>query len=198
MTRPLDWQANVRLVMLLGLAAHKLVWEVLKRRDPPALDRERATQAPFRRGIKVTKVAALIGLVAQLLLPQAVLPIARRPRALRVAGLTIYGVGLGIALLGRLQLGRNWADLEDARLRQDQSLVETGMYGFIRHPIYTGDLLLLTGLELALNSWLVLGLALPVAVIVDRAAAEEALLAGSLPGYAAYRGRTWRFVPYIF
>jgi len=77
----------------------------------------------------------------------------------------------------------------------EQALVTSGIYKYIRHPIYTGDMLLLLGLELALNSWLVLGVVLVVAVVVRQALAEETLLSAMVPNYKDYRRRTKMFIP---
>ena len=185
----------LRLGMLIGLLAHKGLWEILKRRDvapraaPPAI-------LPSVRLVKLAKIGALAFLMVQTLCLE-VLPIAREPRALRWVGAAIFVLGLATAMVGRVQLGRNWVDLEDAQVRPGQSLVEYGVYRYIRHPIYTGDLLLLVGLELALNSWLVLGTALLGAVVARRALVEEALLARQLAGYRAYCARTKRFIPFL-
>jgi protein-S-isoprenylcysteine O-methyltransferase Ste14 len=56
---------------------------------------------------------------------------------------------------------------------------------------------MLTGLELALNSWLVLTVLIPLAVGIRQALAEEALLSRVFPDYGAYRKRTKRFIPFI-
>jgi protein-S-isoprenylcysteine O-methyltransferase Ste14 len=182
----------LRLAMLLGLVAHKGLWEVLKRRDgarTPVL-------APSIRLVKLAKMAMLAFLAVQTLCLE-VLPIAREPGPLRLVGAGIFVVGLATAMSARVQLGRNWVDLEDARVLPEQPVVEHGLYRYIRHPIYTGDLLLLVGLELAVNSWLVLGVAPLVAVVIRRALAEEALLARRLAGYRAYCARTKRFIPFV-
>jgi len=185
----------LRVLLLLGLAAHKGLWEVLKRRAgaPPAMA---LPVSPDIRLIKLAKVAVLAFLVTQTLCLE-ILPIARDPGTLRAVGAGIFVVGLATAMSARVQLGRNWADLEDARVLPTQSVVEHGLYRYIRHPIYTGDLLLLAGLELSLNSWLVLGVALLAAVVVRRALAEEALLAQRLAGYREYCARTKRFIPFV-
>jgi protein-S-isoprenylcysteine O-methyltransferase Ste14 len=104
---------------------------------------------------------------------------------------------LGTAVLGRVQLGKNWIDLEDYRVLPEQSLTTKGIYRYIRHPIYSGDILLLTGLELALNSWLVVVVFVPMIVAVKQALAEEALLARVFPAYGEYCRRTKRFIPFI-
>lgn len=182
-----------RLYLLAGLVAHKLVWEVLKRRDrPPAAGRTPNTA----RLLKAVKTAILAGLVVQTLLPE-LFPIMTDPQPLRVIGIALYTVGLAVALLARVQLGANWSDIEAPQILQRQTVVDRGIYRYIRHPIYTGDLLLLCGFELALNSWLVLGLVAMLPYVVRQALREEQLLARTLPGYAAYCARTKRLIPFL-
>ena len=148
------------------------------------------------RLVKLAKIGALAFLMAQTLCLE-VLPIAREPGGLRWVGVAIFVLGLATAMVGRVQLGRNWVDLEDAQVLSGQSLVAYGVYRYIRHPIYAGDLLLLAGLELALNSWLVLGAALLGAVVLQRTRVEEAFLSHRLAGYQAYCARTKRFIPFV-
>ena len=185
----------VRVAMLLGLAAHKGLWEILKRRDraPRAVS---GAVRPSIRLVKFGKMALLAFLVIQTLCLE-ILPIAREPGALRAVGASLFVVGLATAMSARVQLGRNWTDLEDARVLPEQSVVDGGMYRYIRHPIYAGDLLLLAGLELGLNSWLALGVVVLAAAVVRRALGEEILLAERLTGYRAYCRRTKRFIPFL-
>ena len=185
----------LRLAMLLGLLAHKGLWEILKRRERALRAAPRPAVQPIRL-VKPAKVAALAFLLVQTLC-LAVLPIAREPGALRAVGAGIFVVGLATAMSARIQLGRNWADLEDAQVRPEQAVVEHGIYRYIRHPIYTGDLLLLLGLEIGLNSLLVVGVALLAAAVVRRTLAEERLLAERLAGYRAYCAHTKRFIPFV-
>jgi protein-S-isoprenylcysteine O-methyltransferase Ste14 len=185
----------VRLILLVGLAAHKGLWEILKRRDGNRRG-ARPASAPAIRLVKAAKLAVLALVVLQTLCLE-ILPIAREPGALRALGAAVFLIGLVTAMSARLQLGRNWADLEDAAVLPGQSVVERGIYRYVRHPIYAGDLVLLVGLELALNSWLVLVVAPLAVIVVRRAVAEETLLAARLTGYRAYCGRTKRFIPFV-
>jgi protein-S-isoprenylcysteine O-methyltransferase Ste14 len=185
----------LRIVLLGGLVLHKLVWEALKRGGPP---RPPAGPVPAAlRLVKLAKAGVLGLLLVQAAVVAPVVPILPDPAPLRPAGLALYLVGLATAVAGRLQLGRSWANLEDYAVLPDQRLVTHGLYGYIRHPIYAGDLLLLAGLELALNSWLVVGVLAIAAVVWRQAAAEERVLAGSFPGYEDYRRRTKRFIPFV-
>lgn len=190
----------LRLVLLLGLVLHKVVWEVMKKRGNAPGKTVSLNLPPhrslFKSLVKLGKVFILAFLVVQTLALN-VLPISDQPTGLRLVGLVIYLGGLSLAILARLQLGKNWANIEDYQVLAGQSLVQKGIYRSIRHPIYTGDILLLLGLELALNSWLVLGI-IPLAFYVyQQAQTEERLLAQKLPGYQEYRLRTKMFVPFI-
>jgi protein-S-isoprenylcysteine O-methyltransferase Ste14 len=186
----------LRAYLLAGLVGHKVVWEILKRRQGLASGGPTPSRSVLATLLKAAKVAILAFLVAQTLLPE-VLPILEDATPLRILGVPLYTLGLAIAVCGRLQLGDNWADIEAAQVLQHQTVVATGLYRYIRHPIYTGDLIMLLGLELSLNSWLVLGVATLVPYVVRRAVREERMLAERLPGYATYQAATWRFVPFV-
>jgi protein-S-isoprenylcysteine O-methyltransferase Ste14 len=186
----------LRLILFLGLVAHKLVWEVLKRGQGVPRAKKQTDKKPLAGILKLCKIIVLSFLLVQTLFLK-VFPIIENPRRLRIAGVIIYFVGLITAVAGRVQLGKNWVDLEDYQVLQEQSLVTNGIFRYVRHPIYTGDLLLILGLELALNSWLVLGVIPLLAVIVRQVWAEEALLSRVFSDYEAYRKRSKRFIPFI-
>ncbi len=185
----------LRVYLLLGLIAHKALWEILKRRAGVA-ERQPMQSSLFRTLVKIVKAVLLVAVAAQTVVPE-ILPIAHDPLVLRAAGVMLFTLGLGLAMAGRIELGDNWLDIEDARVRPDQALIATGVYKYVRHPIYAGDLLLLVGLELSLNSWLVLAVGLLIPVVVIRARMEESMLSRALHGYDGYREQTWRFVPFI-
>ena len=180
--------------LLGGLLAHKAVWEILKRRQPP---RETPKiQTPRTRLLSAVKVVILAALVAQTVVPE-VLPIALDPAALRIVGTILYSLGLLMALTARLQLGRNWSDIEKASVLENHALVAHGLYRWVRHPIYAGDVLLLLGLELALNSWGAIGVVALALYVRRQALNEERALLQTLPGYDQYCRRTARFLPFL-
>jgi protein-S-isoprenylcysteine O-methyltransferase Ste14 len=184
-----------RLVLCGGLLAHKVVWELLKRdRAHPVA----ATECPSlaRRSVKLVKIGVLLGLLAQTLCLD-IAPLPGRGRALGRLGLWLYLAGLAEAIAGRVILGSDWHELEDAHAAPVGETVSHGIYRYVRHPIYAGDTLLLFGLELALGSWLVLLMALPATVFARRALAEEARLEAASPEYAGYRSRVKMFVPFV-
>jgi len=187
----------LRAYLFLGLMAHKVLWEVLKRGRRADYAGPTAKPSFKLRLIKGVKVAILTGILLQTVLPWDILPLpAGRPQ-IKIVGVIIYTLGLIIAILGRIHLGDSWSDIETPRAGKEAPVVTQGVYSYIRHPIYAGDLLLLVGLELALHSWLVLGAVALIPVVFTRAVKEEKLLASRLHGYDLYIQKTKRFIPFV-
>lgn len=184
----------LRLFLIAGIAAHKIYWEVTKRRVPPA---PKNPSSPLVRLVKAAKVTILLAICVQVLIPWTILPLSSDAAPLQFAGLLLYTLGLAMAITGRAQLGNSWSDIETPGQVAKAALISHGLYRYVRHPIYTGDILLLTGLELALNSQLLFGILLMVPVILRQAISEERLLVRNLPGYQAYCGHTKRFLPFV-
>ena len=183
----------LQIYLFLGLVVHKVIWEVLRRRSNAADDPSPSTSIGF---VKVVKIAILLGILVQIWLPD-IFPISTEPFVIRVIGTLLFSLGLFTAIAARMQLGDNWSNIETGRVLEKQDVVDRGLYGYIRHPIYTGDLLLLIGLELALNSWLVLAALALCPIVMWKAIKEEQMLLQDLKGYVDYHRRTKRFIPFV-
>lgn len=86
------------------------------------------------------------------------------------------------------------------KVEQGQTVVDTGLYGIVRHPMYAVTVLLFLMIPLVLGSWyaLVVFLFYP-AIIIVRLKDEEELLARELPGYVAYQQKVkYRIIPFIW
>lgn len=85
-------------------------------------------------------------------------------------------------------------------VREGQKVVSTGLYGIVRHPMYSATLLLFLSMPVVLGSpfaFLVTLTYLPI--IARRIRDEEALLAQELDGYSEYLDRVrWRLIPHIW
>jgi protein-S-isoprenylcysteine O-methyltransferase Ste14 len=86
------------------------------------------------------------------------------------------------------------------QVERDQKVISTGPYAVIRHPMYTGALMMTLGMPLALGSWWGLLMLAPcVVVLVWRLLDEERLLAKNLRGYADYQRQVrFRLIPGIY
>jgi protein-S-isoprenylcysteine O-methyltransferase Ste14 len=185
----------LRVYLLSGLLLHKLVWELLKSKDDKAAQGNKSSRAG--RVLSGLKILILLGIIIQTLLVPIFPIVAGDASGIQSVGCAVYTLGLVVAVTARMQLGRNWSNIENSYLKNDHALVAAGIYRYVRHPIYLGDLLLVLGLELALNSWLVLGALLLAAYIHRQTRGEERKLLVTLPGYADYCRRTTRFLPFI-
>lgn len=113
-----------------------------------------------------------------------------------VAGAASATLGAIVAFAARAVIGRNWG-IPGTR-QTDTDLVTNGPYKVIRHPIYSGILLMMAGTAIGLTPvwWLV---TVPVAVyFVASARAEEAYMAMRFrDDYPAYRARTKMLIPFL-
>jgi protein-S-isoprenylcysteine O-methyltransferase Ste14 len=82
----------------------------------------------------------------------------------------------------------------------EQRVISTGPYALVRHPMYAGVLILLTGVPVALGSWLGLLTIIPMTIVlVCRLVSEERFLEKNLRGYSEYRGRvSYRLAPFVW
>jgi len=113
-------------------------------------------------------------------------------------GVAICALGLFVALWSRKVLGGEWS--RDVELKQGHKLVESGPYRLIRHPIYTGHLLMGLGTAIASGSLVAFaGLASFVGGFWIKLNQEERLLLRSFPDeYPTYKARVRALIPYVF
>ena len=81
-----------------------------------------------------------------------------------------------------------------------QQVVDTGLYGIVRHPMYAVTTILFLSMPLVLGSWIAffIFLVYPM-LLVSRIKHEETLLAAELPGYADYQKKVrYRMIPFIW
>lgn len=85
-------------------------------------------------------------------------------------------------------------------VQKGQTVVDTGLYGIVRHPMYAVTTLLFLSIPLVLGSWITFALFLIYPVLmVKRIRSEEQFLVNSLPGYADYRKKVkYRMIPFIW
>jgi protein-S-isoprenylcysteine O-methyltransferase Ste14 len=114
-----------------------------------------------------------------------------------VGGAFLIAAGGLTGLRGVLDLGANLSPFP--RPRPSATLVETGVYRFVRHPVYAGIVLAGLGWGLATWSWAPVVLTLVLFGLFDlKARREEAWLADQVVGYVAYRERTRKFIPKVY
>lgn len=85
-------------------------------------------------------------------------------------------------------------------IQEGQKVIDTGLYGIVRHPMYSATIVLFLSMPLVLGSMLslIIFLAYP-AILAKRIKNEEALLENSLAGYAEYRKKVkYRLIPFIW
>jgi len=85
-------------------------------------------------------------------------------------------------------------------VQENQHVVDTGLYGIVRHPMYSATIFLFLSMPLVLGSWqsLIVFLAYPL-LIAKRIANEEQVLEEGLKGYTEYKMKVrYRMIPFIW
>jgi protein-S-isoprenylcysteine O-methyltransferase Ste14 len=117
--------------------------------------------------------------------------------AFPLLGVFSVAVGLGLAIWARWCLGRNWSGT--VTLKEDHALVRTGPYRVIRHPIYTGLLLALSGTAAAIGEWRgVLSVLCALIGFLWKIRVEEERMRQAFPEYEQYRKNTGTLLPLLF
>jgi protein-S-isoprenylcysteine O-methyltransferase Ste14 len=193
------WQAWSFLAVFFG--ASLLITFYLLQHDPALLKRrlKGGPAAEKRTSQKVIMLFASIGFIGLLVVPA----LDHRfgwssvPVYLTIAGYIVTAVGFYLVFLVYRENSFTSATIEIA---EGQTVISTGPYARVRHPMYTGSLLYLGGMPFALGSyWGLLALGAIVPAIILRLLDEERFLAKNLPGYAEYLKRVrWRLIRGIF
>ncbi|MBQ7863560.1 MAG: isoprenylcysteine carboxylmethyltransferase family protein [Lachnospiraceae bacterium] len=85
-------------------------------------------------------------------------------------------------------------------VQENQKVIDTGLYGVIRHPMYTATIFLFLAIPLVLGSWIAFAVMLLYpAAIIARIGNEEKVLEEGLQGYTEYKKKVkYRLVPFVW
>jgi protein-S-isoprenylcysteine O-methyltransferase Ste14 len=119
---------------------------------------------------------------------------------LRPLALALMIIGIIVRAAAIVALGRAFST--NVAIRSTQSLYTSGLFRIVRHPSYTGMLIIFLAVAIYSRNWLSFAVMLivPTAALLYRIHVEESALASGFGAeYAAYRARTkWRLVPGIY
>ena len=180
------WQAWVFLAVVAVSAWAPSIYQL--RKSPVALQ-ERMRGGPGAEARLAQKLViaglyvSLAAMVVVSVLDHRFHP-SRVPTAICLLGDVLVAVGLGVVALVIIQ--NNYA-AATVQVQSGQQVVATGLYGLVRHPMYTGNVIMMVGIPLSLGSYLGLVFVIPgLVVLALRIRDEEKLLAHELDGYREY------------
>jgi protein-S-isoprenylcysteine O-methyltransferase Ste14 len=173
----------------------------LARTNPAAL-RRRMRGGPLAEGRAIQKIV-IIGAFLDLFAMVVLSVFDHRmgwssvPAWLCLLGDVLIAAGIGFAMLVIVQ--NNYA-AATVTVETGQSVASRGLYTFVRHPMYVGNVIMMVGIPLALGSYWGLLLVIPgVLVLVSRILDEEKMLTQELGGYREYTQRVrYRLLPYVW
>jgi protein-S-isoprenylcysteine O-methyltransferase Ste14 len=193
------WQAWVFIGVFTAATIIPSIY--LARTNPAALQR-RMRGGPLAEGRVIQKIVivfAFLDLFAMVVLSvlDHRLGWSSVPGWLCVLGDVLIATGIGMAMLVIVQ--NNYA-AATVTVETGQSVASRGLYAFVRHPMYVGNVIMMVGIPLALGSYWGLLLVIPgVLVLVSRILDEEKMLSHELAGYREYTQRVrYRLLPYVW
>src|SRR5262249_7662158 len=193
------WQAWVFLAVFM--IASGAIGTYFAIRDPTLLERRMnvGPTAEKEPAQKIITFIALLGFVALLVFSSldhrfGWSPV---PSYASVVGDALIALGFLFTFIVLLE---NRYAASTVQVTEDQKVVSTGPYSYVRHPMYAGVIPLVIGMPVALGSWWGLfGLVLIVPALMWRLVEEESFLRKNLPGYPEYTNRVrYRLVPFIW
>ena len=106
---------------------------------------------------------------------------------------------IGYAIYGEVMRENIWLS-RTIQVEKEQKVISTGLYGIVRHPMYSATLLMFIPIPLILGSWWAMPIFfLYIPIIVRRILDEESLLLNELDGYKEYCANLrWRLIPFIW
>ena len=114
-----------------------------------------------------------------------------------LAGISIVICGLAITIIARRTLADNWSSA--VTFKENHELITKGIYQFVRHPIYTGILLMFMGsayLYFSLST--IIGFMLMVFAIIYKIRLEEKMMTEHFPdAYPEYRKKVRAIIPFM-
>ena len=119
------------------------------------------------------------------------------PFTVEIIGLVVLNVGLIFMDIAMVQNAYASKLLD---IKKDQKLIDTGLYGHVRHPFYSGAVLMILGVPIALGSWIsLIPATIGVLAIIIRIKFEEEMLIEGMDGYDEYRTRVkYKIIPKIY
>ena len=193
------WQAWIFLAFFFVPAL--AITGYLMAKDPKLLARRMrgGPTAEKQPAQKIIMSIVSVGFIALLVVPALDHRFAwsHMPAAVALAGNALMAIGwLAIFFVFR----ENSFSSATVEIADDQKVVSTGPYAWVRHPMYTGALIMLLGMPVALGSWW--GVAVLLAMLpafVWRVFDEERFLTENLNGYAEYKQKVrFRLIPGIW
>ena len=193
------WQAWVFIVVFMTSVS--VIGVYLSLKDPALLERRKNIGPAAEQSTtqKIIISLAILGNLALLIFCGLDYRFgwSKMPGTVSVAGDALVALGLFINLL---VFRENSYGASNIKVEEGQTVIATGPYALVRHPMYAGVLVMLIGVPLALGSWWGLAvLALTTPGLIWRILDEEKVLEKDLSGYQEYEQKVrYRLVPYLW
>lgn len=184
----------LRFMAILIFAILHIYWRISEKGIAKALEFKNPLASLFEKSfLSYAQFIVVLQLAGLSLFPKPQFPI-----IFQFMAILICLSGLVVCIAARKTLGKNWTNAKDYKQNPTARLVSSGIYSYIRHPIYLGLILVFTGSEILANSYLIVLLPLLYLWFYNQAKKEEGLLLVRFgKQYKSYLSKTKMFLPFL-
>lgn len=190
----MDFDLLLRLSAILMFVTIQVYWQIIKRE---AIKTKRKTKNKFKNLEKIS-----MGLVAVFILftLMGFTTLTFNNIIFQLFGQILIMIGCAEAILGRHALGTNWTESYEYQIKKEHQLIKDGIYKYVRHPIYGGLMIAVTGAFIVAQTYLFIPVFIFQLIVMMFLAKREECLLRDFFGkrYELYMQTTKMFIPFIF
>ncbi len=184
----------LRITAILVFAVLHIYWRISEKGFSKALEFKNPLASLFEKSfLSYAQFIVVLQLAGLSLFPKPQFPV-----IVQILAILTCVKGLILCITARKTLGKNWTNAKDYKHNPAAHLISSGIYSYIRHPIYLGLIFIFTGSEMLANSYLIIFLPLLYLWFYNQAIKEEGLLLVRFgKQYENYIAKTKTFLPYL-
>lgn len=187
----------LRILTILAFSAQWIYWGETEKVANKEKPKTQKSQTLYKLLSKIAFKIIYWSIIAQVV-GISIFPISNAI-LIQLIGVILVIVGIAIMIFSRKELSTNWAPGYEYQIKEKHTLITTGIYKYIRHPIYLGIALSFIGAEMVAASYLFISMfAIFVGVYVQGKREEKILLAHFGENYKKYMSQTKMLIPCVW
>lgn len=189
----MNFDLSLRLLTILIFILVRVYWYVAKQK---AIKIKKETNNKL---MNFEKIGMILGAIFILLNLIGFTVLTFNNAVFQLSGLILVILGCGEAVVGRHALGINWTESYEYQIKKNHQMITSGIYKYVRHPIYGGLMIAVTGAFIVAQTYLfILMFLLQFMIMAFLAKREESLLKDYFGNkYNLYIQTTKMFIPFI-
>ena len=189
---------KIDIVAIVLMVLISLLSFIMYRRNTESTTTKKITKSKFGGYIiAYIRISTLFFGIGSLLVSNIYFLRVTKNPTIQILGFALAIFGTFIFIKSKKELSSNYSHCFDSVI--PEYIVKTGIYKYIRHPIYSSNLILCFSVFLVTGSlWLILNFCIMLFIYYKIITIEELALLEEFADYNTYKTKTWKLCPYVF